>query len=131
MPYGTVDAFVYEAAYKGIKLKELKVDIKSNGGLVEGSINHLKSLKWGFDFSFTDIDKVSNVKVKPRVKGKLIDLFKKKDKDSDKADKEDKAVKKQSQKEQPSDPSATDKPAKKGSWFNRLFKKKKGDDSAS
>jgi hypothetical protein len=131
MPYGTVDAFVYEAAYKGIKLKELKVDIKSNGGEVEGSIDHLKSLKWGFDFSFTDIDKVSNVKVKPRVKGKLIDLFKKKDKDSDKADKEDKAVKKQSQKEQPSDPSATDKPAKKGSWFNRLFKKKKGDDSAS
>jgi hypothetical protein len=62
------------------------------------------------------------------VKGKLIDLFKKKDKDSDK---EDKAVKKQSTKEQPSDPSATDKPAKKGSWFNRLFKKKKGDDSAS
>ena len=131
MPYGTVDAFVYEAAYKGIKLKELKVDIKSNGGEVEGSIDHLKSLKWGFDFSFTDIDKVSNVKVKPRVKGKLIDLFKKKDKDSDKADKEDKAVKKQSTKEQPSDPSATDKPAKKGSWFNRLFKKKKGDDSAS
>ena len=122
MPYGTVDAFVYEAAYKGIKLKELKVDIKSNGGVVEGSIDHLKSLKWGFDFSFTDIDKVSNVKVKPRVKGKLIDLFKKKD--SDKADMEDKAVKKQSQKEQPSDPSATDKPAKKGSWFNRLFKKK-------
>lgn len=122
MPYGTVDAFVYEAAYKGIKLKELKVDIKSNGGVVEGSIDHLKSLKWGFDFSFTDIDKVSNVKVKPRVKGKLIDLFKKKD--SDKVDKEDKAVKKQSQKEQPSDPSATDKPAKKGSWFNRLFKKK-------
>jgi hypothetical protein len=49
-------------------------------------------------------------------------LFKKKD--SDKADKEDKAVKKQSPKEQPSDPSATDKPAKKGSWFKRLFKKK-------
>ena len=126
MPYGTVDAFVYEAAYKGIKLKELKVDIKSNGGLVEGSIDHLKSLKWGFDFSFTDIDKVSNVKVKPRVKGKLIDLFKKKDKDSDKANKEDKAAKKQS-----SDPAATEKPAKKGSWLKRLFKKKKGDDSAN
>ena len=126
MPYGTVDAFVYEAAYKGIKLKELKVDIKSNGGVVEGSIDHLKSLKWGFDFSFTDIDKVSNVKVKPRVKGKLIDLFKKKDKDSDKANKEDKAAKKQS-----SDPAATEKPAKKGSWLKRLFKKKKGDESAS
>ena len=126
MPYGTVDAFVYEAAYKGIKLKALKVDIKSNGGVVEGSIDHLKSLKWGFDFSFTDIDKVSNVKVKPRVKGKLIDLFKKKDKDSDKAKKEDKAAKKQS-----SDPAAAEKPAKKGSWLKRLFKKKKGDESAS
>ena len=58
MPYRLVDAFVYEAGYKGIKLKELKVDRKSNGGLVEGSIDHLKSLKWGFDFSFTKIDKI-------------------------------------------------------------------------
>lgn len=123
MPYGTVNALVYEAAYKGIKMKELKVDIQSNGGMVEGSIDHLTGLKWGCDFSFTDIDKVSNVKVKPRVKGKLIDLFKKKD--SDKADKGDKAVKKQSEKDQSSDPSASDKPAKKGSWFKQIFKKKK------
>lgn len=126
MPYGTVNALVYEAAYKGIKLKELKVDIKSNGGSVEGSIDHLKSLKWGFDFSFTDIDKVSNVKVKPRLKGKLIDLFKKKSSDD-----EDKTDKKQTKKKESANTEATDKPAKKESFFKRLFKKKKKDESAN
>lgn len=125
MPYGTVDAFVYEAAYKGIKLKELKVDIKSNGGLLEGSIDHLKSLKWGFDFSLTDLDKASDLKVKPRIKGKLIDLFKKKD--SDKGDKNDKSAKAdKSKKSQAADNS--EKKEKKGSWFKRIFSKKKSNE---
>ena len=126
MPYGTVDALVYEVAYKGVKLKELKVGIKSNGGSVEGSVDHLKSLKWGFDFSFTDIDKVSNVKVKPRLKGKLIDLFKKKSSDED-----DKTDKKQTKKKQSTDTKATEEPPKKESFFKRLFKKKKKDESAN
>ena len=103
-------------------MKELKVDIKSNGGVVEGSIDHLKSLKWGFDFSFTDIDKVSNVKVKPRVKGKLIDLFKKKD--SDKGDKNDKSAKADKSKKS----QAADNSEKKGSWFKRIFSKKKSNE---
>lgn len=126
MPYGTVNALVSEVAYKGVKLKELKVDIKSNGGYVEGSVDHLKSLKWGFDFSFTDIDKVSNVKVKPRLKGKLIDLFKKKSSDD-----EDKTDKKQTKKKQSTDTKATEEAPKKESFFKRLFKKKKKDESAN
>jgi len=125
MPFGTVNAFVYEAAYKGFKLKELKVDIKSNGGLLEGSIDHLKSLKWGFDFSLTDLDKASDLKVKPRIKGKLIDLFKKKD--SDKGDKNDKSAKAdKSKKSQAADNS--EKKEKKGSWFKRIFSKKKSNE---
>ena len=125
MPFGTVNAFVYEAAYKGIKLKELKVDIKSNGGLLEGSIDHLRSLKWGFDFSLTDLDKASDLKVKPRLKGKLIDLFKKKN--SDKADKKDKSAKSDKSKKS----KAADNPEKKekkGSWLKRLFSKKKSNE---
>ena len=125
MPFGSVNAFVYEAAYKGFKLKELKVDIKSNGGLLEGSIDHLKSLKWGFDFSLTDLDKASDLKVKPRIKGKLIDLFKKKD--SDKGDKNDKSTKAdKSKKSQAADNS--EKKEKKGSWFKRIFSKKKSNE---
>lgn len=125
MPFGSVNAFVYEAAYKGIKLKELKVDIKSNGGLLEGSIDHLKSLKWGFDFSLTDLDKASDLKVKPRIKGKLIDLFRKKD--SDKGDKNDKSAKAdKSKKSQAADNS--EKKEKKGSWFKRIFSKKKSNE---
>ena len=125
MPFGSVNAFVYEAAYKGFKLKELKVDIKSNGGLLEGSIDHLKSLKWGFDFSLTDLDKASDLKVKPRIKGKLIDLFKKKD--SDKGDKNDKSAKAdKSKKSQAADNS--EKKEKKGSWFKRIFSKKKSNE---
>ena len=125
MPFGTVNAFVYEAAYKGIKLKELKVDIKSNGGLLEGSIDHLRSLKWGFDFSLTDLDKASDLKVKPRLKGKLIDLFKKKN--SDKADKKDKSAKSdKSEKSKAAD--NPEKKEKKGSWLKRLFSKKKSNE---
>lgn len=127
MPFATVDALVYEAAYKGIKVKDLKVDIDCRGGLVEGSIDHLRGLKWGCDFSFTDIDKVSNVKVKPRVKGKFFDLFRKKQ-DTDKADKKDKPAKSQTASDKAADNS--EKKEKKGSLFKRLFKKKK-DDSAS
>ena len=82
MPIGLVKATVLEASYKGIKVKNLLVDIKSNGALVEGSISQEnKGLDWACDFSLTDIDKVSNIKVKPKVKVKWKDLFKKKSKE--------------------------------------------------
>lgn len=79
MPIGTVKATVYEASYKKIKVKNLLVDIKSCGAQVEGNISQQnKGLDWACDFSFTDIDKMSNIKVKPKVKVKWKDIFKKK-----------------------------------------------------
>ncbi len=82
LPIGVVKATVLEASYKGIKAKNLLVDIKSNGAQVEGSISQEnKGLDWACDFSLTDIDKVSNVKVKPKVKVKWKDLFTKKSKE--------------------------------------------------
>ena len=79
MPIGTVKATVYEASYKKIKVKNLLVDIKSSGAQVEGNISQQnKGLDWACDFSFTDIDKMSNIKVKPKVKVKWKDIFKKK-----------------------------------------------------
>jgi hypothetical protein len=59
------------------------------------------------------------------VKGKLIDLFKKKD--SDKGDKNDKSAKAdKSKKSQAADNS--EKKEKKGSWFKRIFSKKKSNE---
>ena len=113
MPIGDVKATVYECSYKKIKVRDLLVDIKSNGALVEGNISQSnKGLDWACDFSFTDIDKMSNIKVKPKVKIKVKDLFKKSD---DKKKSEDK--KQQSKNDgQPKE--------KKSNKFLNLFKKK-------
>ena len=82
LPFGEVNAMIYEVNYKKIKIKDLLVDIKSKGGLVEGNVSQQnRGLDWACDFSFTDIDKLSNIKIKPKVKVKIKDLFKKKNKD--------------------------------------------------
>ena len=83
LPIGKVDATVYEASYKGIKVKNLLVDMKSNGKLLEGNVSQSnKGLDWACDFSITDLDKPSSIKVKPKVKLKIQDkiksIFKKK-----------------------------------------------------
>ena len=82
LPIGKVNATVYEASYKGVKVKNLLVDIQSSGAQVNGDISQSnKGLDWACTFSFTDIDKPSHFKIKPKVKVKLKDLFKKKSKD--------------------------------------------------
>lgn len=79
LPIGKVNATVYEASYKGVKVKNLLVDIQSSGAQVNGDISQSnKGLDWACNFSFTDIDKPSNFKIKPKVKVKFKDLFKKK-----------------------------------------------------
>ena len=113
LPIGVVKATVFECSYKKIKVRDLLVDIKSNGAQVDGNISQTnKGLDWACDFSFTDIDKMSNIKVKPKVKIKVKDLFKKSD---DKKKSEDK--KQQSKNDgQPKE--------KKSNKFLNLFKKK-------
>ena len=100
MPFGDVKSTIYEASYKKIKVKNLLVDIKSMGGYVEGSISQQnKGLDWACDFSFTDIDKMSNIKIKPKMKVKVFDnWFKKKPKDDakDKKSKDKKSKDKKS-----------------------------------
>lgn len=106
MPIGTVNATVYEVNYKNTKVKNLLVDIKSNGALVEGDISQQnKGLDWACSFSFTDIDKLSSIKVKPKVKLKVKELFRKKDSSAGK------------------DESGKDS-GKKKSIFKKLLKKK-------
>lgn len=82
LPIGKVNATVYEASYKGVKVKNLLVDIQSSGAQVNGDISQSnKGLDWACNFSFTDIDKPSHFKIKPKVKVKFKDLFKKKSKE--------------------------------------------------
>lgn len=76
MPIGNVNAVVREASYKGVKIKNLNVAIQSNGGQIEGNINQAnKGLDWACDFSISDIDKMSTLKVKPKVKVKMKEII--------------------------------------------------------
>lgn len=113
LPFGEINATVYEVSYKKIKVKDLLVDIKCKGSLVEGNVSQQnKGLDWACDFSFTDIDKIEHIKVKPKVKVKFKEIFKKKDK-KDKTSKTQKQV----QNEEPKKKSS-------GSKLKNLFKKK-------
>ena len=76
MPIGNVNAVVREASYKGVKIKNLNVAFQSNGGQIEGDINQEnKGLDWACDFSISDIDKMSTLKVKPKVKVKMKEII--------------------------------------------------------
>ena len=104
----------FEAGYNGFRLKNMKVDFASNGVLAEGNVSHSqKAMDWDCSFSFTDVDKMSDLKVKPKMKLKLGNLFK-----SKATVEEEKKAK------------AAEKPAKKDNVFTRLFKKKDKSDSS-
>ena len=136
LPIGLVHATIYEAGYDGFRLKNMKVEVVSNGAQAEGSINHSqKALEWDCNFVVTDLDNKSSVKIKPKVKLKLGNVFKgwfgsggdkKDDADNKEASKEDASKKKDADKKKDAaakDEDASEKP-KKESFFKRLFKKK-------
>lgn len=112
LPIGEVQATVFEAGYNGFRLKNMKVDFASNGVLAEGNVSHSKkAMDWDCSFSFTDVDKMSDLKVKPKMKLKLGNLFKSKE-----------AVEAKEKEKQANKP-------KKDNVFTRLFKKKDKTDS--
>ena len=112
LPIGEVKATVFEAGYGGFRLKNMQVEFASNGSQAEGTVSHSKSMMdWDCTFIVNDVDKKNNVKVKPKVKLKLGNLFKsKKEKEEDKKK------------------AAAEKP-KKDNLFRSLFKKKDKDSS--
>ena len=137
LPIGEVHATIYEAGYDGFRLKNMKVEIVSNGAQAEGSINHSqKALEWDCNFVVSDLDNKSSVKIKPKVKLKLGNVFKSwfggsDDKADDKKadDKKEASKKKEADKKKASadkDEEASEKPKKEG-FFKRLFKKKDKD----
>lgn len=108
LPIGEVQATVFEAGYNGFRLKNMKVDFASNGVLAEGNVSHSKkAMDWDCSFSFTDVDKMSDLKVKPKMKLKLGNLFRTKQEITEKEAKDEA------------------KKPKKENVFQNLFKKKK------
>ena len=107
LPIGEVKATVFEAGYGGFRLKNMQVEFASNGSQAEGTVSHSRSMMdWDCTFIVDDVDKKNNVKVKPKVKLKLGNLFKtKKEKEEDKK-------------------KADAEKAKKPNLFRQLFKKK-------
>ena len=76
LPIGNIDVIVGEAGYKGIKVRDLLLTAKSNGCEVDGNIaQQNKGLDWACDFIIPDIDKMSSIKVKPKVKVKVKDII--------------------------------------------------------
>ena len=107
LPIGEVKATVFEAGYGGFRLKNMQVEFASNGSQAEGTVSHSKNMMdWDCTFIVDDVDKKNNVKVKPKVKLELGNLFKtKKEKEEDKK-------------------KADAEKAKKPNLFRQLFKKK-------
>ncbi len=68
LPIGEVKAHVARASYKFVKVKNLDVEIKSDGAIAEGSLQApRKFIDLSCNFSFTDTDKMKDLHVKPRL----------------------------------------------------------------
>ena len=66
LPIGQVDAEVYEAAYKKVKVRNIVANIKSDGAVADGNI----TMKGGridvlCSFSFTNTNEMKKTKIKP------------------------------------------------------------------
>ena len=69
LPIGHVNALVKEASYKKLKVRDLSVNIKSDGAVTSGSIDQeKKNVDLLCDFSFTSTDSIHKMKIKPKVK---------------------------------------------------------------
>lgn len=87
LPIGEVKATVNEAVYDELKLKDIQVDIKSDGAEAQGSVQRPGSF---FDvycnFSFTNTDMMKAMKIKPGLRLHKKDEQEKKDDSTEKND---------------------------------------------
>ena len=70
LPVGNVDIFVAEVDYKKIKVRNVAVDVKSDGALAEGKLKtHGRHIDISCNFSFTSTDEMKKMKItKPGIK---------------------------------------------------------------
>jgi hypothetical protein len=82
LPICQVDALVYEAKYKGIKVTDVYANIVSNGAVADGKIKMKGALADIMcSFSFTDTDHMQQTKIKPGIRFHLFNYDYKNDKE--------------------------------------------------
>ena len=118
LPIGQVDAEVFEAKYKKVKVRNVVADMQSDGAVAEGNI----TMKGGrvdvlCGFSFTNTNEMKKTKIKPGIRFHKLSEERKAEKEEQKAAKravkeEQKAVKR-AEKEERKQQKAEEKAAKK------------------
>ena len=118
LPIGEVDAEVYEAKYKKVKVRNVVADMKSDGAVAEGNL----TMKGGrvdvlCGFSFTNTNEMRKTKIKPGIRFHKLSEERKAEKAEQKAakraEKEEKKAAKRAEKEERKKQKAQDKAAKK------------------
>lgn len=106
LPIGQVTAHVTEASYKFVKVRNVDVQMVSNGAIAEGSLQAPgKFADLSCTFSFTNTNEMKKTKIKPAVK---LNIFKKKTSE----EQEQKKLQKQAEKEAKKQRKAEEKAAK-------------------
>ena len=118
LPIGEVDAEVYEAKYKKVKVRNVVADMKSDGAVAKGNL----TMKGGrvdvlCGFSFTNTNEMRKTKIKPGIRFHKLSEERKAEKAEQKAakraEKEEKKAAKRAEKEERKKQKAQDKAAKK------------------
>jgi len=69
LPMGKINAVVYEASFKKVKVKDIDVSIVSDGAVAQGNLQQRnKFVDLLCNFSFTSTDSIHKMKIRPNVK---------------------------------------------------------------
>ena len=118
LPIGQVDAEIYEAKYKKVKVRNVVADMQSDGAVAEGNI----TMKGGridvlCGFSFTNTNEMKKTKIKPGIRFHKLSEERKAEKAEEKAAKkaakEEQKATKRAEKEERKQQKAEEKAAKK------------------
>jgi hypothetical protein len=118
LPIGQVDAEVYEAKYKKVKVRNVVADMQSDGAVAEGNI----AVRGGrvdvvCGFSFTNTNEMRKTKIKPGIRFHKLSEERKAEKEEQKAakraEKEEQKAAKRAEKEERKQQKAEEKAAKK------------------
>ena len=118
LPIGEVDAEVYEAKYKKVKVRNVVAEMKSDGAVAEGNL----TMKGGridvlCGFSFTNTNEMRKTKIKPGIRFHKLS-------EERKAEKAEEKAAKRAEKEERKQQKAQDKAAKKAAKADAKAAKK-------
>lgn len=129
LPIGQVDAEVYEAKYKKVKVRNVVADMQSDGAVAVGNV----TMKGGrvdvlCGFSFTNTNEMRKTKIKPGIRFHKLSEERKAEKEEQKAakraEKEEKKAAKRAEKDERKQQKAEEKAAKKAAKADAKAAKK-------